>query len=64
MLKYSNVCIKFEVFDYKLSNVDQITLIPFSNIVFGYILVFWLDFMKPEHDQYIYRHANGYESSK
>ncbi|PWA49416.1 Single hybrid motif-containing protein [Artemisia annua] len=42
-----------------LPNVDDLPIKPTSAIEFNFVTYFAPDFMKPEHDQYIYRHANG-----
>ncbi|KAI3516959.1 hypothetical protein L1887_16146 [Cichorium endivia] len=42
-----------------LPNVNDLPLCPPSAIDFNFVTYFAPDFMKPEHDQYIYRHANG-----
>ncbi|PWA58226.1 Single hybrid motif-containing protein [Artemisia annua] len=42
-----------------LPNVNDLPVNPTSAIEFNFVTYFAPDFMKPEHDQYIYRHANG-----
>ncbi|GKB79525.1 hypothetical protein Tco_0946420, partial [Tanacetum coccineum] len=42
-----------------LPNVNDLPINPTSAIQFNFVTYFAPDFMKPEHDQYIYRHANG-----
>ncbi|KAI5402774.1 uncharacterized protein LOC127084411 [Lathyrus oleraceus] len=42
-----------------LPDVQNLPLIPPSAVETNFITYFALDFTKPAHDQYIYRHANG-----
>ncbi|XP_076910939.1 uncharacterized protein LOC143568753 [Bidens hawaiensis] len=42
-----------------LPNVDDLPVSPSSAIESNFVTYFAPDFMKLEHDQYIYRHANG-----
>ncbi|GAV87690.1 GCV_H domain-containing protein, partial [Cephalotus follicularis] len=42
-----------------LPDAQNLPLIPPSAIHFNFISYFAPDFMKPGHDQYVYRHANG-----
>ncbi|KAI3734404.1 hypothetical protein L6452_13872 [Arctium lappa] len=42
-----------------MPNVDDLPISPPSAIEFNFVIYFVPDFTKPEHDQYIYRHANG-----
>lgn len=42
-----------------LPDVENFPLIPPSAIETNFVTYFALDFTKPAHDQYIYRHANG-----
>ncbi|KAL7589782.1 hypothetical protein Lser_V15G36732 [Lactuca serriola] len=48
-----------ELHELLLPNVNDLPLSPPSAIEFNFVTYFAPDFMKPEHDQYIYRHANG-----
>ncbi|BFG29054.1 hypothetical protein CerSpe_153280 [Prunus speciosa] len=40
-------------------NPEDLPLTPPSSVEANFVSYFAPDFMKPEHDQYIYRHANG-----
>ncbi|KAH1244224.1 Protein Simiate [Glycine max] len=40
-------------------DVQNLPLIPPSAVETNFATYFALDFMKPAHDQYVYRHANG-----
>ncbi|CAL9016983.1 unnamed protein product [Prunus brigantina] len=40
-------------------NPEDLPLIPPSSVEANFVSYFAPDFMKPGHDQYIYRHANG-----
>ncbi|KAB2615999.1 protein Simiate-like [Pyrus ussuriensis x Pyrus communis] len=40
-------------------NAEDLPLIPPSSVESNFVSYFAPDFMKPGHDQYIYRHANG-----
>ncbi|KAB2605547.1 protein Simiate-like [Pyrus ussuriensis x Pyrus communis] len=42
-----------------LPNAEDLPLIPPSSVESNFVSYFAPDFMKPRHDQYIYRHANG-----
>lgn len=42
-----------------LPDVENLPLIPPSAVETNFVTYFALDFTKPAHDQYIYRHANG-----
>ncbi|KAH9693512.1 actin-binding transcription modulator [Citrus sinensis] len=42
-----------------LPNVHDLPLTPPSAIDFNFVAYFAPDFLKPGHDQYVYRHANG-----
>ncbi|CAK8569134.1 unnamed protein product [Lathyrus sativus] len=42
-----------------LPDVQNLPLIPLSAVETNFVTYFALDFTKPAHDQYIYRHANG-----
>ncbi|XP_057435088.1 uncharacterized protein LOC130727845 [Lotus japonicus] len=42
-----------------LPNVDELPLTPPSAVETNFVSYFALDFTKPGHDHYIYRHANG-----
>ncbi|XP_058785475.1 uncharacterized protein LOC131660281 [Vicia villosa] len=42
-----------------LPDVQNLPLIPPSAVETNFVTYFALDFTKPAHDQYIYRHANG-----
>ncbi|KAL8218419.1 hypothetical protein R6Q57_021792 [Mikania cordata] len=42
-----------------LPDVNDLPVVPSSAIEFNFVTYFAPDFMKLEHDQYIYRHANG-----
>ncbi|XP_065880407.1 uncharacterized protein [Euphorbia lathyris] len=42
-----------------LPNIDDLPLLPPSAIETNFISYFAPDFIKPGHDQYVYRHANG-----
>eukprot|EP00262_Sarcandra_glabra_P013445 TRINITY_DN3724_c0_g1_i1.p1 TRINITY_DN3724_c0_g1~~TRINITY_DN3724_c0_g1_i1.p1 ORF type:complete len:210 (-),score=29.71 TRINITY_DN3724_c0_g1_i1:289-918(-) len=42
-----------------LPNHRDLPLTPPSAIEFNFVSYFAVDFLKPGHDQYIYRHANG-----
>ncbi|XP_076886217.1 uncharacterized protein LOC143536013 [Bidens hawaiensis] len=48
-----------ELHNLLLPNVDDLPVCPSSAIESNFVSYFAPDFMKPEHDQYIYRHANG-----
>ncbi|CAJ1973189.1 unnamed protein product [Sphenostylis stenocarpa] len=41
-------------------DVQNLPLTPPSAVESNFATFFALDFMKPAHDQYVYRHANGY----
>ncbi|KAL7117571.1 hypothetical protein ACP275_03G079800 [Erythranthe tilingii] len=42
-----------------LPNVDELPEIPRSSVEANFTTYFLPDFMKPGHDQYVHRHANG-----
>ncbi|XP_042036044.1 protein Abitram-like [Salvia splendens] len=42
-----------------LPNVDELPQVPPSSIEANFTTFFAPDFMKPGHDQYVHRHANG-----
>ncbi|KAI3816977.1 hypothetical protein L1987_10763 [Smallanthus sonchifolius] len=42
-----------------LPNINDLPISPPSAMESNFVTYFAPDFMKPEHDQYIYRHANG-----
>ncbi|KAJ1421589.1 hypothetical protein SESBI_13537 [Sesbania bispinosa] len=42
-----------------LPDVQNLPLTPPSAVESNFVAYFALDFMKPGHDQYVYRHANG-----
>ncbi|XP_071733101.1 uncharacterized protein [Rutidosis leptorrhynchoides] len=48
-----------ELHELLLPNINDLPLYPISAIEFNFVTYFVADFMKPEHDQYIYRHPNG-----
>ncbi|XP_072980420.1 uncharacterized protein [Typha angustifolia] len=42
-----------------LPDLGDLPPIPPSSVEFNFVRYFAVDFLKPGHDQYIYRHANG-----
>ncbi|KAK9748541.1 hypothetical protein RND81_02G065300 [Saponaria officinalis] len=42
-----------------LPDISCLPVSPPSSVVTNFVRYFALDFMKPGHDQYVYRHANG-----
>ncbi|WCJ44282.1 Single hybrid motif superfamily protein [Euphorbia peplus] len=58
------VSLHFEIADEQLHklllpNIDDLPPLPPSAIETNFISFFATDFIKPGHDQYVYRHANG-----
>ncbi|KAM6545148.1 hypothetical protein CsatB_025884 [Cannabis sativa] len=48
-----------DIYNILLPNVGDLPLTPPSAVQSNFISYFAADFLKPRHDQYVYRHANG-----
>ncbi|KAF4361321.1 hypothetical protein G4B88_015913 [Cannabis sativa] len=48
-----------DIYNILLPNVGDLPLTPPSAVQSNFISYFAPDFLKPMHDQYVYRHANG-----